>query len=224
MTLATIQHLRSFNVGEHPTDLEPGQIGFNMSYDNFDAAKLDYNIYLYVGNGSDARIDEGGTVLVNDGSPGKGWVRYRLRNLSPEGDTVYGDFIVAGGRLSVSASGSSAAELIVPKATDTPNSGTAVGSVRWNASRAIMESWSGTKWDTTSKVTVSNTAPASPSDGDMWMSLGPPAILYVYTVPSSGPAQWVLASSGASSTALQPGNGVSSNASNEIDIIDQGDF
>lgn len=223
MTLATLQHLRSFNFGEHPVDLEPGQLGLNMSAENFDEEQNDYNIYLYVGNGSNRRLDEGGTVLVDGGAPGKGWVRYRLRNLSPKGDTVYGDFEVAGSILRVEANGSEKAELVVPKNTDTPASGTAVGSVRWNSSASIFQAWNGNKWDTTSKVSISSTAPANPSNGDLWFTPSPPN-LYVFIVPTVGPASWVLASSGAGATALQPGNGVTANGLNQIDIIDQGPF
>lgn len=195
-----------------------------MSPDNFNPGRLDYNIYLYVGNGSDQRLDEGGTVLVTGGTAGKGWVRYRLRNLSPEGDSVYGDFSVSGARMVISALNSSKAELIIPKNAETPTSGTAIGSVRWNTERSIIEAWSGVKWDTTTKVSVSDTAPPSPSNGDVWLSPGPPSTLYVYVVPSVGPAQWVVASSGAVTNALQPGNGVTSNSQNQIEIIDQGPF
>lgn len=223
MTLATLQHLRSFNFGEHPVDLEPGQIGLNMSPENFNENQNDCNIYLYVGNGSNRRLDEGGTVLVDGGVPGKGWVRYRLRNLSPEGDTVYGNFDVSGSILKVEANGAEKAELVVPKTSDTPASGTSVGSVRWNTAISIFQAWNGNKWDTTSKVTISSTAPANPSNGDLWFSTVPPN-LYVYVVPTVGPAAWVLASSGAGATALQPGNGVTANGLNQIDIIDQGPF
>lgn len=224
MTLATLQHLRSFTSGEHPTDLEPGQIGLNVSSDNFNPALGDYNTYLYVGNGSSSRIDEGGTVLVSGGTPGKGWVRYRLKNLNPDGGTVYGNFNISGAKLSVYSSGVNKAELVVPKESDTPASGTAVGSVRWNTAKSIIEAWSGSKWDTTSRVSITASAPPSPTQGDLWFDPGPPSVLYVYTVPAVGPASWVIASSGAATTALQPGNGVTANASNQIDIIDQGPF
>ena len=224
MTLATLQHLRSFSAGEHPVDLEPGQIGFNVSADNFNPVLGDYNTYMYVGNGSDNRLDEGGTVLVSGGTPGKGWVRYRLKNLNPDGGTVYGNFNIAGAKLAVYSTASAKAELVVPKESDTPTSGTAVGSVRWNTAKSIIEAWSGSKWDTTSRVSITPTAPPAPTQGDLWFDPGPPSVLYVYTVPSVGPATWVIASSGASTTALQPGNGVTANASNQIDIIDQGPF
>ena len=42
-TLATLQQLRSFTQGEHPLNLEPGQIAFNMASENFSAAEGDYN-------------------------------------------------------------------------------------------------------------------------------------------------------------------------------------
>ena len=64
MTLATLQQLRSFNDGEHPLNLEPGQVAFNMASENFDGAKEDYNMYMYVGNSSNQRLDEGGTILA----------------------------------------------------------------------------------------------------------------------------------------------------------------
>lgn len=224
MTLATLQHLRTFTEGQHPVDLEPGQIAFNLSQENFDPAKNDYNTYIYVGNNSNQRIDEDGTVLVIEGSANRGWIRYRLRNLSVTGDTVYGDFNVAGARLKVFSQGNNLAELVVPKKVDTPSSGTSIGSVRWNESLSIFQAWDGSKWDTTSKVTVTPIAPVNPSNGDLWLSPGPPPILYVFVVPQSGPASWLVASSGGGDTALQPGNGVSANSLNQIDIIDQGPF
>ena len=97
MTLATLQHLRSFTEGEHPLNLEPGQIAFNMATSNYDPSTGNYNMYLYVGNSSNQRIDEGGTVLVTGGEANKGWIRYSLRNVNlTESNIVYGDFTVAG--------------------------------------------------------------------------------------------------------------------------------
>ena len=219
MTLATLQQLRSFNLGEHPENLEPGQVAFNMSTDNFDGTKEDYNMYMYVGNATDNRLDEGGTVLVTGGLASKGWVRYRLRNVSVQGDNVYGDFNVLGSKLKVESNGTAYAELVVPKEVDTPTNGTETGSVRWNTVSSSLQAWNGAKWDTTSKVHVDTTAPSNPSNGDLWLNPGPPSALNVFVVPSSGPAAWVVASSSAGDTALQPGNGVSANALNQIEFI-----
>ena len=131
MTLATLQHLRSFTGGEHPLNLEPGQIAFNMATENFDPTTNNYNMYLYVGNSSNQRIDEGGTVLVTGGEANKGWVRYSLRNVNlTEDNVVYGDFTVSGATLQVESNGASLAELVLPKENDTPSSGTEVGSSR----------------------------------------------------------------------------------------------
>jgi len=224
MTLATIQNLRTFNAGEHPTDLEPGQIAFNLSQENFDLENANANIFMYVGNQSDLRLDEGGAVLVEGGSPGKGWVRYSLRNLRVDGDTLSGNLNVVGASVNISRSATDYAELIVPKVADTPINSSYVGSVRWDNSAGKLQAWNGSKWDNTTKVSVSDTAPSNPTHGDMWLSVNPVPNFYVYVVPSSGPAYWAIASSGGGFTALQPGNGVTANASNEIDIIDQGPF
>ncbi len=220
MTLATLQQLRSFNFGEDPLNLEPGQVAFNMAAENFDAAKQDYNMYMYVGNASNQRIDEGGTVLTVGGDPNKGWVRYRLRNVSVLGDNVYGDFSVLGAKLKVESNGAALCELVIPKETTTPTSGSETGSVRWNTTTSILQAWNGSKWDTTSKVTVSDTAPANPSNGDLWLDPRPAVKLYVFVIPTVGAASWVIASSTAGDTALQPGNGVSANSLNQIEFID----
>lgn len=219
-TLATLQQLRSFTQGEHPLNLEPGQIAFNMASENFSAAEGDYNMYMYVGNASNQRLDEGGTVLVTGGLTDKGWVRYRLRNVSVLGDNVYGDFNVLGAKLKVESDGAALSELVIPKESSTPLSGTETGSVRWNTTLSALEAWNGAKWDTTSKVTVSDTAPINPSNGDLWLDPGSPTVLYVYVIPSTGPASWVAASSDAGETALQPGNGVTPNSLNQIETID----
>ena len=225
MTLATLQHLRSFTGGEHPLNLEPGQIAFNMATENFDPATNNFNMYLYVGNSSNQRIDEGGTVLVNGGEANKGWVRYSLRNVNlTEENTVFGDFTVAGATLEVESNGASLAELVLPKENDTPTNGTSVGSIRWNTQSSILQAWNGVKWDTTSKVFVSETAPANPSDGDLWLDVGPPSVLRVYSSPDGGVAEWISASSSEALTALQPGNGVTANADNEIETINTGTF
>lgn len=224
MTLATLQQLRSFNDGEHPLNLEPGQIAFNMAPGNIDAAKGDYNMYMYVGNETNSRMDEGGTVLVTGGEVNKGWVRYRLRNVSVLGDNVYGDFSVLGAKLKVESNGASLAELVIPKETSTPNNGTEAGSVRWNATSSILQAWNGAKWDSTSKVSVNSSAPANPSNGDLWLDPGPPAVLYVYVVPGIGAASWVSASSGGGGGGLQPGNGVTANTQSQIELINIGSY
>lgn len=224
MTLATLQHLRSFTVGEHPLNLEPGQIAFNMATSNFETSEGNYNIYLYVGNSSNQRIDEGGTILATGGDTGKGWVRYSLRSVRTTGDTIFGNFTVKGGKLKVESNGASLSELVLPQESTTPSSGTEAGSIRWNTQSSILQAWDGLKWDTTSKVVVSDTAPANPSNGDLWLQVGPPAILRVYTAPPGAAAQWVSASSSEATTALQPGNGVTANSQNQIDIIDTGSF
>jgi hypothetical protein len=48
----------------HPTELEEGQLAFNLAAENQNLLEGNANIYMYVGNGSDLRMDEGGTVLV----------------------------------------------------------------------------------------------------------------------------------------------------------------
>jgi len=196
-----------------------------MATSNYDPSKNDYNMYLYVGNSSNQRIDEGGTVLVTGGDPNKGWVRYSLRNVNlTESNVVYGNFTVSGATLKVESNGASLAELVLPQESMTPMSSTNVGSIRWNTQSSILQAWNGAKWDTTSKVVVSDTAPASPSNGDLWLDPGPPALLRVFSAPPGGVTQWVNASSSEALTALQPGNGVTANAQNEIEIINTGTF
>ena len=224
MALATLQQLRSFSDGEHPLNLEPGQIAFNMSAANYSAGEQDYNMYMYVGNASSVRLDEGGTVLEPDGLAGKGWVRYRLRNVSVQGGNVYGDFSVLGATLKVESNGAQLAELVIPKESDTPSSGTDVGSVRWNTVDSKLQAWDGNKWDSTSKVTVDGTAPSNPSNGDLWLSPGPPALLRVYVVPDGGTPSWISTTSTSANTALQPGNGVTANAQNQIELINIGSY
>lgn len=106
-TLATLQNLRTFTYNNHPTDLEEGQLAFNLAAENQDLAKGDANIYMYVGNGSDKRMDEDGTILVPTGTPGKGWIRFRLRNMNLEGDDIYGDLAIVNANLSVTGGNSS---------------------------------------------------------------------------------------------------------------------
>ena len=223
MTLATLQHLRSFTSGEHPLNLEPGQIALNMSASNFNASQNNYNIYLYVGNGTSVRIGEEGTVLVSGGDANKGWVRYPLRNVSVNGDTVHGDLTIHGSKLKVEASGTNPGELVVPSAPSPSINGTDSGSVRWNNTSKILQTWSGSKWESTSKVSVSSSAPGNPSEGDMWLDpSGSTPILRVYIDSSGG--QWVETTSSDADTALQPGNGVTANDQNQINLIDTGSF
>lgn len=224
MTLATLQQLRSFNDGEHPINLEPGQIAFNMALGNVVSAENNYNIYMYVGNSTDNRLDENGTVLVAGGETGKGWIRYSLRSVKVTGDTIYGDVNVDGAKLRVQASGGQSAELIIPKETTTPSGGSEVGSIRWNNTTSTLQTWNGAKWDTASKVFVGSAPPANPSNGDMWMDPGPPGVLYIFVVPASGPAQWVASSSGGTGGGLQPGNGVTANALDQIELINIGSY
>lgn len=71
-TQATIQHLRSFVPNQHPSNLEPGQIGFNISGSGS---------FIYIGNGSNTREDASGTDLssgLTGTINGKGWVRAPL--------------------------------------------------------------------------------------------------------------------------------------------------
>jgi hypothetical protein len=196
-----------------------------MSVGNINSAQGDYNVYMYVGNGSNQRLDEGGTELVQGGDPGKGWIRFRLRNVSVQGDEVHGDLSVINSKLSVEKRGSSgSAELLIPTELDSPVSGTRPASLRWNTSFSILQAWNGVKWDTTSKVFISAIAPANPSNGDLWLDPSGSVILYVFVVPNGGPAAWIPASSGAALTALQPGNGVTPNLQNQIDTINSGSF
>lgn len=228
MALATLQQLRSFNEGEHPLNLVPGQIALNMATGNIAANEGNYQIYAYVGNGSNQRVDQDGTVLIAGGDNGRGWIRYGLRSIQVDGDTIFGDFVVSGSKLSfqTNSNGGSTnhAELVVPINSTTPTSGTSVGSMRWDTDTSIFQAWNGSKWDTTSKVVVSDTAPSNPSNGDLWLDPNPPVILYVYVVPTSGPASWVAATSGGGDSGLQPGNGVSANNLNQIDIINIGSY
>jgi len=224
MTLATLQQLRSFTGGEHPLNLNPGQIAFNMAATNFDKKADDYNMYMYVGNAGNNRLDENGTELVTGGDLGKGWVRYRLRNVSVQGDNVYGDFNVLGAKLKVESTDTLSAELVIPKESTTPTSGSEAGSVRWNSADAELQVWNGFKWDKTTKVSINSSAPANPSHGDLWLDPGPPSILRVYVVPNAGPATWTDATSTAATTALQPGNGVFANSENQIELINTGSY
>ena len=226
MTLATLQQLRSFTGGDFPLDLEPGQIAFNMSPSNYNVPESNYIMYMFIGNASDQRITDGGTVVTTAGTAAKGWIRYSLSKSLESSSIVYGDFTVAGGTLTVRSEGASTAQLVVPNQTDTPTSGSAAGSVRWNTALAKLQAWDGIKWDNTSKVHVGTNAPPNPSNGDLWFDItnSTQPDLLVYVVPSVGAAEWLSASYSQALTALQPGNGVSANALNQIDIINPGSY
>ena len=225
-TLATLQHLRSNILGNFPLDLEPGQIAFNIAEGNFDSAKENYNIFMFVGNGSNTRVDEAGTVLTTSGTPGHGWVRYSLASRYVDGGNVYGNLNIKGGVLKVEAFNGTPGELVVPTENVAPSVSTNTASIRFDTTKSILQAWNGIKWDTTSKVTVSDTAPANPSNGDMWLNVTDSAqpTLYVYVVPTAGPAAWKSTVGATGATALQPGNGVSANDQNQIDIINPGDY
>lgn len=166
-TLATLQNLRTFTFDNHPTDLEEGQLAFNMAEQNIDLSKNDANIYMYVGNGSSDRLDEDGTELVTGGTDGKGWVRYRLRNFGTGGGDIYGDVTIIDGKLKVTRD-SATAEFVLPLQTVTPTSGTEVGSLRWNTTLSQLQVWNGTAWDSSNLVFVGSSAPTPASQGDLW--------------------------------------------------------
>lgn len=69
-----IRSLSFSNPNEHPTNLHPGQIAFNLS-------GLDK--YIYLGDGSDIRVtDEGEDLsgnLIGETEAGMGWVRFPLK-------------------------------------------------------------------------------------------------------------------------------------------------
>jgi hypothetical protein len=226
MTLATLQQLRSSTLGTYPPNLEPGQIAFNIAEGNFDVNREDYNIFMFVGNGSNTRLTEDGTVLTTAGDAGRGWVRYSLAGRYQQGGNIFGNLNIKGGVLKVESFSNIPGELVVPTENVAPSISTNTASIRYNTTKSILQAWNGLKWDTTSKVTVSDTAPANPSNGDMWLnvtdSVNP--TLYVYVVPSSGPAAWKTSTGSTGATALQPGNGVTSNDQNQIDIINPGDY
>lgn len=226
ITYATMQQLRSSIAGEYPLNLEPGQIAFNMATANYDVAKGIYNIYMFVGNGTDVRIDDEGTAITALGDPGKGWIRYSLAGTLTEGGDIYGNLTVEDGILEDTATAPSTAQLVVPTLDISPVTSDKSGSVRWNTSSNILQAWNGAKWDTTSKVSIGTNPPSNPSNGDLWLDTtdaSAPTLL-VYVVPSSGPAEWKVTSGPGGVTALQPGNGVSANAQNQIDLINPGDY
>ena len=169
-TLATLQHLRSNILGNYPLDLEPGQIAFNIAEGNFDVAKENYNIFMFVGNGSSQRLTEDGTVITTGGTPLHGWVRYSLAGRTTVGGNVYGDLNIKGGVLKVEAFDGTPGELVVPTQDVAPSISTNTASIRYDTTKSILQAWNGVKWDTTSKVTVSATAPVNPSNGDMWLN------------------------------------------------------
>ena len=226
MTLATLQQLRSSTLGTYPPNLEPGQIAFNIAEGNFDENREDYNIYMFVGNGSNIRVSEDGTVIAAGGEAGRGWVRYSLAGRYQQGGNIYGNLNIKGGALKVEAFNGIPGELVVPTENVAPSVSTNTASIRFDTTKSILQAWNGIKWDTTSKVTVSDTAPANPSNGDMWLNVTDSAqpTLYVYVVPTAGPAAWKSTVGATGATALQPGNGVSANDQNQIDIINPGDY
>ena len=226
MTLATLQQLRSFTGGDYPLDLEPGQIAFNMAISNYNVPENNYLMFMFIGNGTDTRITEGGTVITAAGTAGKGWIRYTLSKDLSQDSIIYGDFTVAGGTLTVRSEGASEAQLVIPNQTETGTNGAATGSVRWNTVDAKLQAWNGAKWDNTSKVHVGQSAPPNPSNGDLWFNNSLPATpdLLVYVVPNAGAAAWVSSSYTQAKTALQPGNGVAANALNQIDTINPGSY
>lgn len=85
-TLATLQNLRTFTFNNHPTELEEGQLAFNLAAENQNLSEGNANIYMYVGNGSDLRMNEDGTVLVPGNAAKKGWIRYSLATLNTVAD------------------------------------------------------------------------------------------------------------------------------------------
>ena len=218
--------LRSSIAGEYPLNLEPGQIAFNISTANYDVSADFYNIYMFVGTGEGNRITEEGTVITTQGQAGKGWIRYSLAGSIAQGGIIDGDLTVQNSVLKVTATSPSTCELVVPTLDTAPATSTNPGSVRWNTTQNILQAWNGAKWDTTSKVTVSTTAPPDPSNGDLWLdtTTAENPALRVYVVPSSGPASWEYTFGPASGTALQPGNGVTANTENQIELINPGDY
>ncbi len=225
-TLATMQQLRSSTVGEFPLNLEPGQIAFNISTGNTIADEDFYNIYMFVGNGSNTRVTESGTVVTTEGESLKGWIRYPLAGRYTQGGTIYGDLTVQDSVLKVTATNPETAELVIPTLDVSPASSSNPGSIRWNTNNNQLQAWNGSKWDLTTHVTVSTTAPPNPSNGDLWLDNTDPTFpsLLVYVVPSSGPAEWKSTFGPAAGTALQPGNGVSANSENQIELINPGDY
>lgn len=217
-TPATLQNLRTFELDNHPLDLEEGQLAFNMSPDNVDASGGSPNIYMYVGNGSNSRVDETGEVLTKLGNKGKGWTRFSLKNAVESKRVFYGDVTIVNGRLKITAE-TGVSELIVPTESVTPQSGSEAGSIRWNATLERLEAWTGTEWGSSSSVFVSEDPPTNASQGDLWWQLADQSVMYI-----SVGQQWLPVTSSLAFTAIQPGNGVSVNTLNEIETIDTGFF
>jgi hypothetical protein len=70
--------------------------------------------------------------------------------------------------------------------------GTAVeDKIRYNSTSSIFEGWDGTAWEPlgTSSVTISNTTPSSPNEGDLWYD-SDIGNLFIWYVDIDG-AQWV---------------------------------
>ena len=81
MANVSVQHLRNDNPSISPTDLLPGQIAFNNGVAPDSSGLQD--TYMFIGNGSNTRIDSEGNDLSGtvSGTPtnGLGWVRHSLQ-------------------------------------------------------------------------------------------------------------------------------------------------
>lgn len=100
-----VQHLRTTDPNRAPANLEIGQIAFGLGQSpiaDICRAETHHDIFLYVGNGSDDRIDSNGndlSSLITTGLPvaNKGWIRYSLVEKLVQGNwTVTGDACVGG--------------------------------------------------------------------------------------------------------------------------------
>jgi hypothetical protein len=77
MTIS-VQQLRSAIPGAQPSQLDPGQVAFNVSDGT-----------MYLGTGSDVRIDFSGTTVLPNPPAGKGWIQVLLER------AVLNDFFVS---------------------------------------------------------------------------------------------------------------------------------
>jgi len=102
---AIISHLRSNDPNLSPSNLENGQIAFNVGLsavvDPCRNLENHYDIFMFIGNGSDSRIDQNGLDLTSTivGSPkaNKGWIRFSLDNRFIQGNaTITGDQCILG--------------------------------------------------------------------------------------------------------------------------------
>ena len=106
MSRVDIQHLRTTtDPNRSPANLEPGQISFNLAQPlKSDPCRVTENhldTYIYIGTGTDSRVDENGQDLSSTtlGSleANKGWTRYSLDKKFIEGNsTITGDLCVLG--------------------------------------------------------------------------------------------------------------------------------